>query len=272
MGDPPDPDSLTQSQAQLDTALAELNKAQQDLETAQTGPSPADLAGAQGQLARAQSAWEQLKNGPDPVSLQQAQAQLAEAQANLTLVQQEKLELDLQAPFEGTILAVNARPGDRVKDTVITLADLSQPLVEVSIDETDLLGVQTGMDAQVVFDALPDETFTGQVVQIDPSLQRFGSTYAALVMVRLDLQDNASRYFPLGLSASIDILSGKTTNAVLVPVDALHQLENGETVVYVIDGNQLEQRPVTIGLVDLTMAEIQSGLLAGETVATGTID
>ena len=43
-------------------------------------------------------------------------------------------------------------------------------------------------------------------------------------------------------------------------------------MVYVIRNNQLEERPVTVGLADLTMAEITSGVQAGEVVAVGAID
>jgi len=273
MGEPPDPDSLKLAQDQLTTAQAELEQARQDLELALSAPSPADLAEAQAQLADTQSAWESLKDGPDPVSLQQAQAQLALAQANLTRVQQEELVLELRAPYDGTILTVNAVPGDRIKDTtIVTLANFSQLMVEVSLDETDLPGVRTGLEAQVVFDALPDKTFTGQVVEIDPSLQRFGNTNAAQVLIQMNSDDNNSQRFLLGMGASVDIRVGQAANAVLIPVDALHRLENGDYVVYVIKDNQLQQRPVTIGLMDLTVVEVSSGLQAGEAVATGTID
>ncbi len=274
MGEPPDPDRLSQAEAQLSADQAELAQAQRNLATAQAAPSPADLARAQAQLAEAQSSWERLKDGPDPVMLQQAKTRLAEAQSKLALVQQDQLILDLRAPYDGTVLAVNANPGDRVKDlAVVTLADLSQRVVQVGVDETDLPNVQIGMQAQVIFDGLPDETFSGQVVQIDPSLQRFGNTYAALILVRLDPPDSSTPIrLPLGMNASVDVLVGRVANAVLVPVDALHQLAQGDSVVYVILDNQLEERPVTVGLMDLTMAEITSGLQAGEVVATGEID
>jgi hypothetical protein len=54
-------------------------------------------------------------------------------------------------------------------------------------------------------------------------------------------------------------------------VEALHQLESGDSVVFVITGGQIEQRSVTVGLMDFTTAEITSGLQAGEVVATGSL-
>ena len=50
------------------------------------------------------------------------------------------------------------------------MADLEQPLLEIYLDETDLDKVGVGFDVDVIFDALPDEIFTGQVVQVDPML------------------------------------------------------------------------------------------------------
>ncbi len=273
MGAPPDPDLLRQAHDQLTTSQTELAQAQRELENAQAGPSLAALAQVQAQLHEAQITWERLKDGPNPTALEQAETQLAQAQASLALLQQEQLVVDLQAPYNGTILSVNARPGGRVTSgTMITLADLNQATVQVSVDETDLPGIQAGMEAQVAFDALPGDAYSGKVIRIDPSLQRFGNTYAGLVIVRLDRQENTRPQLPLGMNASVDIQIGRTTNAVLVPVEALQQFDNGAAFLGVIQGDQLEKRAVTVGLMDLTMAEITSGLQAGEVVATGPID
>jgi HlyD family secretion protein len=274
MSDPPDPASLSLAGVQLTTARAELTQAQKNLQTAHAWPSPADRAEAELKVREAQTNWERLKDGPDPIALEQAQTQLSKAQAQLALVQQKELSLSIQAPFPGTVLSVHASPGERVANTaIITLADLSQPILEVTLDETDLTNIQTGLDAQIVFEALPGKIFTGRVVQIDPSLKRSGNSYSILAQVRLEQPDGRGILdFPLGLTASVDILVGETRNAVLVPVEALHQLESGDSVVFVLAGNQIEPRSVTIGLMDFTTAEITTGLEMGEIVATGSLE
>jgi len=273
MNDPADTLELQVAEAQLATAQAQLSQAQVQLETAQAEPLSGDLAVAQNNLDEAQAAWERVKDGPDPDQVGQAQAQLAKTQAQLALVQQEKLQVELTAPWEGTVLSVSVNPGDRINGQVIlSLADLSHPRLDIYLDETDQVNVKAGSQAEVVFDALPDQIFSGQVVSVDPSLQRSGNTYAVQAWVDLDAAtaDTVAK-LPIGLSASVDIISGETRNAVLIPVEALHELSNGRYMVHVMTGENIEERAVTIGLRDYTMAEITDGLAAGESVVIGEV-
>lgn len=78
----------------------------------------------------------------------------------------------MTAPFDGTIIAVGGEVGDEVSANTafITVADLVHPTVAFSVDETDADKVNIGGTAEVVFDALPDDVFTGTVIQVNPSL------------------------------------------------------------------------------------------------------
>jgi multidrug efflux pump subunit AcrA (membrane-fusion protein) len=59
---------------------------------------------------------------------------------------------------------------------------------------------------------------------------------------------------------------------VLVPVVALHQTESGGYVVYIVQGDEIEIRQVTVGIMDYTTAQILDGLVAGESVALSDIE
>jgi HlyD family secretion protein len=74
------------------------------------------------------------------------------------------------------------------------------------------------------------------------------------------------------VSASIDVISGQASNAVLVPVEALHKLSDGSFTVFVMDNGKPVLRDVKVGLQDDTYAEIKSGLKAGEVVTTGVVE
>jgi HlyD family secretion protein len=173
--------------------------------------------------------------------------------------------------MDGTILSVDANVGESVGTTAfITLADLNQPTLEVYLDETDLDKVAVGLPVDVVFDALPDRTFTGKVIRVSKSLQEVSNVQAIKAVVQLDPQTmNSPVELPVGLSAAIDVIAGKATNAVLVPVEALRELDPGEYAVFVMKNGQPRLQVVQVGLMDVTTAEIKSGLRAGDTVSTG---
>ena len=273
LDDPPEMVDLTVGEAQLSTAQAQLAEAQKNWEEVESGPKESDLAVAEAKLGEAQAELDNLKDGPDPDEIVLAEAQLAKAEAKLAMLQAEQLVLDLVAPMDGTVLSISAEVGDRINNqTILTLADLSQPRVEVFLDEADSADIQVGNQAEIIFDAIPELIFEGQVVEIDPGLSRIGNTQGLRVVVVLDPLPNELIKLHLGLNAAADIITGEATNAVLVTVEALEQQDDGSYSVYVINGETIEQRPVQVGLMDATTAEIVAGLQSREQVAIGNLN
>jgi RND family efflux transporter MFP subunit len=240
----------------------------------------AEVAIAEAALAEAQAEWETLQNGPDPVEVSLAEAQLANAEAQLVKAQADLADgtaaledINLVAPIDGTVLAVNANVGDSAQGVVITLADLNQPYLEIFLDETDLDKIARGFAVDVIFDALPDDTFTGEVVQIDPTLYSSQNVSAIRALVKLDDPHTAGiSALPIGLNAAVDVVSGRADDAVLVPIEALRELSPSEYAVFVMDEGEPKLRMVSVGLIDFTYAEITSGLDAGEIVTTGIVE
>jgi HlyD family secretion protein len=273
LDDPPDTIQLSVAEAQLRTAQVEQGEAFKNWLATQAGPADGDLAMAEAQLAAAQAKWERVKNGPDPVEVQLVEAQLAEAEAELNLLESGEQIVDLVSPIDGTVLSIDGQVGDRIDNQVVlTLADLSQPLVEAYLDEIDSADVQEGDRAEIVFDAIPDKTFMGEVVQIDPQLHRVGNTQGVRVLVILDEPPTSFVNLPIGLNAGVDIIAEEANNVVLVTLDAIEQDSDGNDIVYVIDDGKVQMRPVQIGLKDATTAEIISGLQPGESVAIGGLE
>jgi multidrug efflux pump subunit AcrA (membrane-fusion protein) len=150
------------------------------------------------------------------------------------------------------------------------LADLSQPLLEIYLDETDLNMVAVGYEAEVVFDALPDDTYIGHVTQVNPSLETVSNVATVVALVQLDGDSYAKPLsLPVGSNATVEVIGGRAENAVLVPVEALREIDAGEYAVFVMENGEPTLRIVTVGLMDYTYAEITSGIEAGETVTTG---
>ena len=270
---PADSLDLKVAQSRMDTAQAQLDQANLALAEAQQGPPQGEIAQAQAKVAQAQAEWEQWKDGPDPQEVTLVEARLATSQLELQIVQQENLVVDLVAPMDGTVISLPVAVNQFIDgDNIITLADTSQPMLEVSLDETDFQSAKVGNRVEVTFDAYPNRTFSGTIAEVSPGLESTFGSQAVKVLAILDQDTNTkSVSLPLGLNASVDVISGEATNAVLVPIEALHQTETGNYMVYVQNNGLFEPREVNVGLMDFTSAEIISGLQVGEVVAISDI-
>jgi RND family efflux transporter MFP subunit len=249
---------LNNAQARYDAAVDRLN-------------NEYVLQVAEANLAKAQSDYQKYKDGPAADELAEKEATLENAKANLALAQAEQSIIDLVAPFDGTVLSTDAIVGGTVGDSaIITLADLAQPTLEVYLDETDLDKVVAGYPVEVTFDALPDQTFTGKVTRVSRSLESVSDVAAIKALVELDTAGmDADLALPVGLNAAVDVIAGQALNAVLVPIEALREIDDNEYAVFVVENGQPLLRVVEVGLMDVTTAEIKSGLQAGEVVSTG---
>lgn len=198
--------------------------------------------------------------------------QLENAQLSLQSAEEVLNGTRLIAPISGTIMSFDFMVGDTVgTSAVLTIADLSQHYLEIFLDETDWGNIAIGYDAEVLFDALPDQVFAGKVTQVDPGLYTSGNTSVVRGLVLLE-ETPTELSLPIGTGAAVDIIGGRAENAILVPVDALRETSPGEYAVFVIEDDKPKLRVVEIGLKDLFYAEVLSGLELGEAVSTGLVE
>jgi multidrug efflux pump subunit AcrA (membrane-fusion protein) len=265
---------LELSAADLAAAQAKLAEAERDYERIKDGATPGEISLAEANLALAEARYETLKAGVDPAEVALAEANLANAQAKLALAREDQAVIDLLAPLDGTIMSISASVGEAVgTNAIIVMADLKQPVLEVYLDEADLDKVAVGFEVEVVFDSLPDDMFTGYVTEVSPSLQTVSNVDAVLAWVQLDAESfSKPQSLPVGSNASVDVIGGRTQNAVLVPVEAVREIGHDEYAVFVLEDGEPRLRIVTVGLVNYTSAEILTGLSVGEIVTTGVVE
>ncbi|NHZ72228.1 MAG: HlyD family efflux transporter periplasmic adaptor subunit [Aquificales bacterium] len=271
-------ENLAIAQANLNTAVSGVNYsssanarsnvlgAEQALATAQTGPAAADIESAEIAVRQAELAWQQAL-----INQQTDALNLAQAQLNLEAAQQTLTDMVLTSPVNGTVMSISATVGENVGTAAfMTLADLETPLLEVYLDESDMNMVGLDFEVEVVFDALPDQTFKGVVVQVDPQLVNEGGVTAVRALVELD-SFAKPQTLPVGMNATVEVIGGQAENAVIVPVEALRELSPGEYAIFVMENGEPKMRIVEVGLMDFSFAEILSGLEAGEEVTTGIV-
>jgi HlyD family secretion protein len=180
---------------------------------------------------------------------------------------------NLVAPISGTVTEINASVSDLVgNEVVMVISNLIPPTLDAYFDESDWKNIQVGFPIEVIFDALPEKTFVGQVVHINPGLVSQNNTTVVYAKVELDISTTGWEDLPVGSAAGVDVIGGKAQNAVLVPVEALREISDGEYAVFVIEDGQPHMMLVEVGLQDLVYAEIISGVNQGDVVSTGQVE
>ncbi len=219
------------------------------------------LKQAQASFANAQTAVEQAQKDLD-TKLVSAQATLDNAQVALTQAQRNLDNTKLVAPFDGAIAAVNFGVGDTASGTAVTLVDLSQLQVKVTIAEVDIAKIKVGQTAALTMDALSGKTYNAQVIAISP----VGAVTSGVVnyTTTLALTDADNSIKP-GMTANLTIEVERHDNVLLVPLRAV-KTQGNQKVVTVQAQGQLVVTKVTTGLSNDTSIEITSGLQAGEVV------
>jgi multidrug efflux pump subunit AcrA (membrane-fusion protein) len=137
------------------------------------------------------------------------------------------------------------------------------------VEESEMRGVVAGNRVEIIFEALPDDTFTGEVIRVDPALVTVDGTLAVQAWASVDTASHPATLLG-GMNADVEIISAEARGTLLVPLQALRELGPDQYAVFVVqpDG-ELMLRPVQVGLQDYVNAEILSGLELGEVVSTG---
>lgn len=259
--------------AEISAARAAVAQAKAQISDLKGGSTAHEVTAAQANVEQAQAQLDTLRAGASSIELQLAQITVKQAENTLASAQADLEGTVLKAPIAGTITAISGSVGERVSGNIVTLADLAQPLVEVYLDQNDLDKVGLDYEAEVTFDALPDQVFTGHVTQVDPQLVTSNGVTTVHALVQLDAATSGQqRILPVGLNASVDVIAGRATQALLVPVEALREISAGEYAVFVVKDSKPTLQMVKVGLMDATYAEITSGLNQGDVVTTGIVE
>ena len=312
------------------TAQANVEHAQADLEQKKLDWDRAQALYKAGIMAKQDYDAKKAAYDLDVASLAQAVAGVNQAKANTASAQghlqtqiatlrsyQNALDLtESTAPFDGIVTDEPVRQGETVVEgiqntngsTFMTIADMSVVTAEVKVDETDIVNVALGQEADVTVDAIPNRIFKGHVTEVgDQALLR--STGVATsqsttgteeakdfkVVVTLDHPDDQLRP---GLSTTARIMTAHKADVLALPIQALtikpqdaKAGKNGSVEaatdtnsfgiqkqdqqgVFVLRKDahgklRVHFAPVTTGITGATDIEVLSGLKVGDEIVTG---
>ncbi|MCB0113019.1 MAG: efflux RND transporter periplasmic adaptor subunit [Caldilineaceae bacterium] len=154
----------------VNAATAQVRRAQAQLEALRAA-FPSDVIVAKSDVQRAQAQFDLLAAGNRAETIAVTEAEVALAQARLEQAQAALNDTELQAPFAGTIAALNVAVGEQATAgaPVMQLADLTRWQIETEdLTELSVVDITEGAEARIVFDAIPGLEKQGQVMRVRP--------------------------------------------------------------------------------------------------------
>lgn len=258
---------LTQQQAttaDIETTVAQVQRAQDELDRLRNSPTPAELAEAEAQVVQAESQLETLLAGPTAEDLAIAEAEVDQARLSLQQAERQLEDARLVAPFAGTVVAVNYQPGEEVSagQPAVQVVDLSALQIELPLAEIDVARLAVGQEAEFIIDALPGVTLRGQVSYISPVATITQGVVNYPVIVEIENPDPAVRP---GMTAGVSIIVDRRDDVLLIPNRAV-RAAGPQRVVEVLYQEQVFEAPVTLGISNESSTEIVNGLKEGDAV------
>lgn len=152
------------------------------------------------------------------------------------------------------------------RQKILRIPNTSQMAVDVEVHEASINKVRPGLKARITVDALPDETFFGEVLTVAPlpTPQRWINPDLKVYLTEISIE-GTHELLKLGLSAKVEIIVAELHDVINIPVQAVAN-RNGSKVCYVANSGEPRQQKVKVGQFNETFIEIISGLKAGQKV------
>ena len=280
--------NLGRSEAMLKDGL--ISREQYDHTKADYDVAVAQLNAAKARLAQTEAQGAQTLKQRDGTALRMAQQR-----TSLIRAQDQLSKTTITAPLNGiitylpvnegeiAIIGVQNQPGT----TLMTIADMSVITAEVKVDETDIVNVRIGQEAEIKVDALGDKKLKGHVSDVGNSAvnrsgqnNTGGTQEAKDFKVVITLDDPPDELRP-GLSCTASIITARTKQVITIPIQALTVREFDDPAdplkrkkiekegVYIIKDDMVVFRAVKTGITGTTDIEILEGLTEKEKIATG---
>ncbi len=167
----------------------------------------------------------------------------------------------LLAPFAGSVYSLDESETEEGY-SVVTLSRDEKMSVTISVDESDILSLALGQEVTVTVSSVGEDGFVGTLTEINRTSSSSGS-YSAVVEL------DKTQGMLSGMTASVSVKIEGVEDAILIPIEALHETSNG-AYVYTSYDEELQEYggkvDVVTGLENSTYVEIKSGLSVGDTV------
>ncbi|QTL97215.1 efflux RND transporter periplasmic adaptor subunit [Iocasia frigidifontis] len=236
-------DNPTQLKQQLENARSQVKNAEAGLDSAK-----ANLA--------------EVKRGAREEQLRAALAQVRQAEANLEQVKLNLADTTITSPISGVISAVNIEEGELVSagQSVVNVVNLNHVYVQLDVTASTVARLVKGEQVKVDVETMND-SLSGEISNISPAADPQTKNY--LVKVKLA---NPALKIKAGMFADVALIKGSAQNAVIVPIEAVLDLDSAHPYLYLLKDNKAVKQKIEIGITNSDEVEVSSGVDVGDQV------
>jgi HlyD family secretion protein len=223
------------------------------------------------------------------VDLRSLQESLTQARAGLDQSEELLSKTRILSPIDGVVIQLDLKVGETViagttnipGSTMMVIADPSETLTEVQVDEADIAQVLEGQSADIFTAAYPDTPLSGTIQSIASVARQTPGQAGLSFLVKILLDEQDVMTIRPGMSVRADIYTQSSEETLAVPVQAVlydeesddddsDQDNKGEqTYVFVMEDGKAQRKDVEIGISSDSDQEIVSGLEEGQVVISG---
>lgn len=184
----------------------------------------------------------------------------------------------IYAPCNGFVASVVVAEGDEVEvfidtDTniirayasILTMTDIANVYVPITISEEDILNVSIGQEASVTMTAFPNRTFDAEVDAITVESSRSGAATVSYTVNVVFSEENELDMLE-GMSAEVTLVQRAAEDVLYINNQAITFSGGVSTVLVRTEDGGTQTRRVLTGFTDGRYVEILSGLEEGDTV------
>lgn len=195
-------------------------------------------------------------------SFKSASARQDGLKAEIGEIEAELKNTTIFSPIDGTAGAQQVDPGDFVDvgQPLVTIVGSGALEIDFSVAERYANRVQTGQAVTIRTAANPEQSFSGKVFFISPTIRK--KTRELVLKARID--NSAGKLRP-GSFAHVELTLQVHKKTLVLPEEALVPTRTGY-IVFVVEDQRACRREVTIGLRNPGVVEIRRGLTPGDTV------
>jgi HlyD family secretion protein len=261
-----DKTTITTGAGEINSVFLNISNAQTEIAN-QKITNQININSAESTYNKAQVDYDRLVAPPRVVDIAIYQADVDRYRANLTEYADKLRDASIIAPFDGVIAKIDAKIGEIIntEKIVVTLISPKGLQIETDIPETDISKVNANDPVKITLDALPEETYSGQITEMDSGKTLIDGVIYYKIKI---LFEGDNQKIKSGMSGDVTIQTDKRENVLNVPQRAVIS-KNGKKYVRILDGKNIVEKEVVTGLRgSKSEVEILSGLTEGEEIIT----